>query len=138
MAIQQTSASSVSALQTSGIAVGSPDASSLAYVSGLMKSGKLTVFDTQLTKLYLQNTAHTVDTTAFVAMTPDLAGSVETIGALTYVTVDITAKNGDGASMLSGLQALGLTDASSFKGIVSGQISTDNLESLRAVSAFSA
>ena len=119
-------------VQVSGVAAGSPDALGLAYVSGQMKTGKLTVFDTQLTKLYLEGTPHPVDTSAFTAMTADLAGSVETIGALTYVTVDITARNGDGASMLAGLQALGLTDASSFKGIVSGQISTGNLEALRS------
>ncbi len=106
-------------------------ASSLAYASSQMKSGGLTVFDSQLSKLYLQN-AQPALASAFAAATPDLPGSLQTVGGQTYITVDITARNGDGASLMPALQQAGLLNAESFRGIVSGEISTTNLDALRA------
>ena len=119
-------------IQLSGISTNGPDAASLAYVSSQMKTGKLTVFDSQLTKLYLQSTPQQVNISAFAGMTSDLPGSVQAVDGQTYVTVDITARNGDGASIQHQLEALGLVNDSSFKGMVSGEISTNNLEALRS------
>ena len=118
-------------IQLSGVQANTAEAAALAYVSSQMKSGKLTVFDTQLTKLYLQNTPQQVNASAFTNMISDLPGSVQTVGGQTFVTVDITARNGDGASIQHQLEGLGLIDDSSFAGVVSGEISTNNLDALR-------
>ncbi len=105
----------------------------LAAVSIQMKTGALTVFDTQLSKLYLESTGASVS--AFATLAPNLPGSVDTVGGKTFVTVDITAKNGDGASLLPALTGAGLIHGQSFLGIVSGQISTDHLAALRSTLA---
>ena len=106
-------------------------ATSMGSVNSQMKSGNLTVFDSQLSKLYLQATQQP-GASAFAAATPDLPGSLQTVAGQTYVTVDITARNGDGASLLPLLQQAGLQNGESFAGMVSGVISTSHLDALRA------
>ncbi len=105
----------------------------LGSVSLQMKTGALTVFDTELSKLYLQSTA--APSSSVSALTSGLPGSVETVGGKSYVTVDITAKNGDGASLLPALTSAGLLHGQSFAGIASGQIATSDLSALRKVLA---
>ena len=113
-------------------------AAGLSFATGQMKAGKLTVFDAQLSKLYLQSNpgAHLgFDISAFSQLTTDLSNSLQTIDGQSYVTVDVVARNGDGASLLQPLEAVGLHDASAFKGVVSGQIAVDHLGGLRSVLA---
>jgi Ca2+-binding RTX toxin-like protein len=113
-----------------------PVMAGLTFASSQMKSGKLTVFDSELSKLYLQSNPQShfgIDVSGFSALTPDLPGSVQTIAGQSYVTIDVVAKNGDGASLLPQLQGAGLMDASAFKGVVSGQIAVDHLDALRTV-----
>ncbi len=105
--------------------------SGLSSFSSEMKTGNLTVFDTQLSKLYLQATSPAASSLA----APNLPGAVETVGGVTYVTVDITAKNGDGASLLPALTSAGLVHGESFKGIVSGMIPLTDLDGLRSALA---
>ncbi len=119
----------------SGTSVVGASALLFSNINSLMKTGKLSVFDTQLTKLYLQNTIHSADASVFASVVQDLPGAVQTVGGQTFVTVDITAKNGDGASLLPALQAAGLQHASSYKGIVSGVIDTADLGVLSAALA---
>ncbi len=111
-------AARLSAAASANAAVGS--------LSSAMKTGDLTVFDTQLSKLYLHSTSPAASS---------LSGAVETLGGVTYVTVDITAKNGDGASLLPALTSAGLVHGESFKGIVSGMIPLTDLDALRGVLA---
>ena len=117
------SAAAAIAAQQSAAASANGASSSL---SSAMKTGGLTVFDTQLSKLY----THAVSPSA-----SSLAGAVETVGGVSYITVDITAKNGDGASLLPALTSAGLVHGESFAGIVSGQISLTDLDALRGALA---
>jgi Ca2+-binding RTX toxin-like protein len=125
--------------QLSGIGATGPAAAGLTFVSSLMKSGKLTVFDSELSKLYLQSTPVPTpagaDISGFTSMVQNLPGSVNVIGGTSFVTVDIVARNGDGASLLPALEKAGLTEASAFKGMASGVIAVDDLGALRAALA---
>ncbi|MGZ6015715.1 MAG: S8 family serine peptidase, partial [Phenylobacterium sp.] len=119
-----------------GIAINSPQMAGLNYVQTQMKSGSLTVFDSALAKLYLQNDAHAaaaaggLDLSGFTSRVGDLPGAIMTVGSKTYVVVDIIAANGDGNSLLTKMQDAGLTHAAAYKGMVSGAIAVDQLGAL--------
>jgi hypothetical protein len=106
--------------------------SSIAAVTAEMKTGDLSVFDSQLSKLYLES-VHSPEAAAFASVVHDLPGTLQSIGRHTFVTIDVVAKNGKGASLLPQLQQIGLRDAESFKGVVSGSIDVNNLGQLQAL-----
>jgi Ca2+-binding RTX toxin-like protein len=108
------------------------------YAVGQLKNGDLKVFDPQLSSLYLQSTPGAgkgFDTSAFSALTSNLPNSVQTFGGQSYVSIDVIAKNGDGASLLPQLQAAGMIDADSFKGVASGEMPVDKLGALQTLLA---
>ena len=110
----------------------------LSFAVGQMKSGKLAVFDQELSSLYLQSdpSSHAgIDTSAFEASTTALPNSIQTLAGQTYVTIDVVARNGNGASLLPQLEAAGLTDASAFKGVASGEINVAQLSQLQTLLA---
>ena len=126
-----------------GFSATGPAAQGLAYISQQMKGGKLTVFDSQLTKAYLQSTPHVAlgaalnsaslqsGINAFESSVTNYDNAVQVIGGKTYFSINVVAANGDGASILSKLTDAGMLHTSVFKGMVSGQISTDHLGDLR-------
>ena len=110
--------------------------SALGQASAMMKSGALTVFDAQLSKLYLEGQSNrSGGALALEALTPMAADAVQMIGGQGFVTVDITARDGDGSSQLPALVGAGLKDASTFRGVVSGLISLGDLGHLRTLLA---
>jgi Ca2+-binding RTX toxin-like protein len=118
----------------------------LAFASSQMKSGKLTVFDAQLTKLLFESTPGAAPSLqlgmsaaeSLAAVVPDLPNSIRTIAGKDYVTVDVVARNGDGASLLPQLAAAGLQNGSAFAGMVSGLVAISQLDALRGALAGSA
>ena len=113
----------------------------LSAITSQMKSGKLAVFDSELTSLYLQNTSITktmglsgasmsAGVQAFTSLTQLQPNSVTSQKGVSYVNIDVVAKNGDGASLLPALEKAGLQGAAAFQGLVSGQIAVGNLGAL--------
>ena len=126
-----------------GFSATGPAAQGMAYISQQMKGGKLTVFDDQLTKAYLQGTPHAAmgaalngaslqpGISAFESSVTNFDNAVQVIGGKSYFSINVVAANGDGASILGKLTAAGMQNTAVFKGMVSGQISTDHLGDLR-------
>jgi len=127
-----------------GISATSPAAAGVAWVTSEMKSGTLSVFDSELSKLYLQSTpvqgptgmstaSFAAGVQAFSNATTLLPNSVVTVGKTTYVNIDVVAKNGDGASLLPALEKAGLQNADASQGLVSGTIAVSKLGALHDV-----
>ncbi|MDB5430608.1 MAG: outer rane adhesin like protein [Caulobacter sp.] len=133
---------------SSGVAV-SKDEIRLEQITSL-KAGLFSVFDSQLSALYLSQTpgaAHDLGLgigglgnglplTAAAAMATQFAGAVQDGGnGVTYVLIDATAKDGAGQDLLDSLNALGLMNGSAFGAMASGWMPVSALGSMMAVSS---
>lgn len=95
-----------------------------------MKSGLLSHFDSGLSALY--KTA--VGAPQSIAASNLTHNGVHTNDAgVQYVTVDITATNGNGASLVDAMHALGMTGVSAYAGIASGNIEVGKIGDLGAM-----
>src|SRR5262249_19353889 len=73
-------------------------------------------------------------TAGFSAGVSQFAGAFSRgAGGTQYVTVDVTAKDGDGATLLHQLEAVGLVSGSSFGALASGRIAVDHVGDLLKV-----
>ena len=106
------------------------DASSVA--TDAMKSGALSGFDVRLAALYYAETSQAGQMSAFIQSVEQFAGSFSADGK--YVLIDTTAANGNGASLLTELQALGLKNGSSFGAVASGWLPVSNIVGLAQTS----
>jgi hypothetical protein len=107
-------------------------AATLAATVGEMKTGKLTAFDTQLSALYLQ-TVKAPQATTLTALANTPAEALHQAAGRSYVTIDVVARNGDGAWLLPKLQQIGLVGGAAFAGVVSGAIDVNRLGQLQAL-----
>ena len=108
-----------------------------ATASAALKGGELSIFDTQLAALYYE---HAAGATTAAAMAPfinsvqqfDSALQTVTVNGkpVQFVTIDVTAKDGDGAGLLAQLKDAGLANGASFGNMASGQIAVDKLGAL--------
>ncbi len=106
------------------------NASSIAVRA--MKSGALSKLDTQLASLYYSHSSQAVGMSAFTSSVSQFANSITADGK--YVLVDATAKNGNGAALLSQLKALGVQGGSSYGAVASGWVPTSSIAALAATS----
>jgi hypothetical protein len=90
----------------------------MAAALASIKTGELKVFDTQLAALYFGQSAQAVAMRPFIDSVDHFPGSVTADGQ--YVVIDATATDGNGAALLSELQALGLQGGASFGSMASG------------------
>ena len=99
-----------------------------------MKSGDLSVFDSRLLAHYYEannSLSHTgANMSAFIAANKDYAGATTQVDGTNYITIDVTAKDGDGAKLLQELQGVGLQLGASYGNIASGLIAADKIGAL--------
>jgi VCBS repeat-containing protein len=108
-----------------------------------LKSGLLSVFDTQLTALYLQQTAgagdglslNTLALTGISGMATQYAGAIqEAAGGTSYVLIDATARGGDATALLASLNALGMVNGSVYGAMASGWMPVSALSDMVGLS----
>ena len=117
-----------------GVAADAPQSAALSTAMGSMKAGPLSVFDSHLAALYLQQGPQAAAMAPFTSTVRQLNGAVvQDIHGNRYVVVDATAKDGNGAALLSQLKALGLQHGSSFGAMASGAIPISQLGALMQV-----
>ena len=118
----------------------SPDAMAAqanAIAGSMMKGGTLSHFDTQLSALYLQHSEMAEQTAAFANSVRQFDDTIHMVDGRQYVTVDVTAADGDGAALLAQLNALGgdtFRYGAAYGSMASGQIATDQLGQLAGLS----
>ena len=95
-----------------------------------LKGGVLSVLDTELSALYFNALS---DITAMAVLAAGFAAPAATASPQ-YVVIDATAKDGDGAALLTALSAIGLQQGGSFGSMASGLLSVDHIASLLTLS----
>ena len=123
---------------------GAPALSAAAGATATLKGGALGKLDTQLAALYLDQegsagavASHLSRETGqdgfgtLISSVQHFTGAV-TVGqnGETYVVVDATAKDGNGASLLSQLETIGLKGGASFAGMASGYLPVSSLKAM--------
>ena len=99
-----------------------------------LKNGVLSVLDTELSALYFNSLS---DTTAMSVLAAGLAAPATDSGTPQYVVIDATAKDGDGAALLTALTAIGLQQGGSFGSMASGVLPVASIASLLTLSDLS-
>jgi Subtilase family len=98
------------------------------------KSGPLSVLDAGLLALYQNASAMAAPSMGAASLAVASSGVAHAPNAISadgkYVTIDAIAADGNGAALLSELQAIGLQDGASFKGIASGLLPVDQVGAL--------
>jgi len=100
-----------------------------------MKHGSLQVLDSQLAALYLNQSQNAALLSPFTATMQSLSNAIDPHPG--YVTIDATAKDANGASLLADLQAIGLVQGASFGAMAGGLLPIDKISSLLQVSNLS-
>jgi hypothetical protein len=102
-------------------------------LSAAAKSGPLSVLDAGLLALYQNASAPAAPSMGAASLS--VAHAPNAISADgKYVTIDAIAADGNGTALLGQLQAIGLQDGASFKGIASGLLPVDQVGALLGVS----
>jgi subtilase family protein len=101
------------------------------------KSGAPSVLDAGLLALYQNASATAAPSMGAASLGVASSGVAHAPNAISadgkYVTIDAIAADGNGAALLSELQAIGLQDGASFKGIASGLLPVDQVGALLGV-----
>ncbi|WP_158637945.1 M10 family metallopeptidase C-terminal domain-containing protein [Sphingomonas ginsenosidivorax] len=116
--------------ETAGI--GSPVALSFedafSVATSALKSGPLSVLDSQLASLFYASSSQATAMSAFTSGIDHLDNAITADGK--YVLIDTVSKNGNGASLLAELQALGLKGGSAYGAVASGFLPVDQIGAL--------
>jgi len=102
------------------------DAFSVATAA--LKSGPLSVLDSQLASLFYAGSSQATAMSAFTGGIDHLDNAITADGK--YVLIDTVSKNGSGASLLAELQALGLKGGSAYGAVASGYMPVDQIGAL--------
>ncbi|MGC1464341.1 MAG: FG-GAP-like repeat-containing protein, partial [Pseudolabrys sp.] len=100
-----------------------------------LKDGILSILDTQLSSLYAGQSADVAAMSILTSGVETLPGSIH--GSGQFVTIDATAKDGNGATLLTGLAAIGLQQGGSFGNMASGILPVEQIGALLTVSDLS-
>ncbi|WP_380785610.1 pre-peptidase C-terminal domain-containing protein [Sphingomonas sp. R86521] len=111
---------------TGPVALSFEDAFSVATTA--MKTGPLSVLDSQLASLFYASSSQSAAMAAFTGGVDHLDNAITADGK--YVLIDTVSKNGDGASLLTELRALGLKGGSSYGAVASGYLPVDQVGAL--------
>jgi hypothetical protein len=101
------------------------DAVDAAFKS--LKDGILSILDTGLSALYVGRSTDAAAVSVFTAGIETMPGG---IGDVQFVTIDATAKDGNGAALLTELSAIGLRQGGSFGTMASGLLPVDQIGAL--------
>ena len=108
-------------------------AAAFALASAEIKSGVLSVFDSQLAALYYEASAQSAQMSAFTSSVQHNASSLNVVDGVQYVTIDAIARDGNGAALLAQLKEAGLQSGSSFGTIASGLIDVSKVGDLLGI-----
>lgn len=99
-----------------------------AVATSALKSGPLSVLDTQLASLFYSASSQATAMSAFTGGIDHLQNAITADGK--FVLIDTVSKNGDGAALLAELQALGLKSGSAYGAVASGFLPVDQIGAL--------
>jgi len=120
----------IGAPQLSAEAPGTPDAHNTLLAA--VKNGPLSMLSTQLATLALN--AGSASAASALARNEEPTGASATANADgRYITIDATARSGDGAALLAQLEAIGLEHGASFGAMAGGRLPIDQVSALSAI-----